>query len=62
MLNVPPRYHIGFDEFNAVGVLPVRYRVDQLKLGHMFNIISDSAPNYLKDNIKYGQHSSWSWH
>ena len=52
MLNVSPRHHIGFDEFKSVGVLPVEYRVDQLKLGHMYNILNGSAPDYMSSNIR----------
>jgi len=51
MLNAPPRFHIGFNEFKMVGILPVQYRVDQLKFGHMFNIINGSAPEYMSSNI-----------
>ena len=29
-------------------MLPVEYRVTQLKLNHMFNIVHGSAPEYLK--------------
>ena len=32
-------------------MLPVEYRVTQLKLNHMFNIVHGSAPEYLKNNI-----------
>ena len=51
MLNVPPRHHIGFEEFKSVGVLPVHFRVEQLKLGHMYNIVNGSAPDYMNFNI-----------
>jgi hypothetical protein len=45
MLNAPPRTHVGYNEFKFVGLLPVEYRVEQLKLGHMYNIINGSAPD-----------------
>ena len=32
-------------------MLPVEYRVTQLKLNHMFNIVHGTAPEYLKTNI-----------
>ena len=32
-------------------MLSVEYRVTQLKLNHMFNIVHGSAPEYLKNNI-----------
>ena len=44
MLNLPPRSHVGVDEFQLVGMLPVEYRVKQLKLNHMFNIFNDKSP------------------
>lgn len=51
LMNAPPRTRIGYepyDQFKSVGMLPVKYRVVQLKLNHMFNIITNTAPNYLK--------------
>lgn len=58
MLNVPPRTHIGVQEFWAVGLLPLESRVDQLKLYHMFDILNDHAPGYMKNHIDmvYNQH------
>ena len=46
----------SLDFFNGINVLglmwrPVEYRVTQLKLNHMFNIVHGSAPEYLKNNI-----------
>ena len=38
LLNLTPRTHVGVNEFKAVKMLPVNYRVDQLKLNLMFNI------------------------
>jgi len=32
----------------------VEYRVEQLKLGHMFNIINVKAPEYLRTNVENG--------
>jgi len=51
MTNSPPRTHIGYGQFKQVGFLPVDYRVEQMKLGHMFSIISGNAPNYLKAGV-----------
>uniref|UniRef100_A0A671W1V6 Reverse transcriptase domain-containing protein n=1 Tax=Sparus aurata TaxID=8175 RepID=A0A671W1V6_SPAAU len=51
LLNAPPRTHIGREEFNKAGLLPVHLRVEQLKLNHMFNIVNGKAPNYLNANI-----------
>ena len=43
--------HVGANEFKTVGLLAVNYRVEQLKLGHMFNIINVKAPEYLRTNV-----------
>ena len=51
MLNALPRFHVDVNEFKYVGLLPVEYRVEQLKLGHMYNIINGNAPDYLRANI-----------
>ena len=40
-----------YREFSSSNMLPVEYRVIQLKLNHMFNIVHGSAPEYLKNNI-----------
>ena len=47
MLNAPWRFHVGANEFKHVGLLPIEYRVEQLMLGHMFNIINGNATNAL---------------
>ena len=66
MLNAPWRFHVGANEFKHVGLLPIEYRVEQLMLGHMFNIINGNAPAYLisainiqfKFKIVYFQHNT----
>ena len=55
-LNAPPRFHVGANEFKTVGLLPVEYRVQQLKLGYMFNIINLKAPEYLRTNVEMVHH------
>ena len=47
LLNLTPRTHVGVNEFKAVAMLPVNYRVDQLKLNLMFNTNHGMAPSYL---------------
>ena len=37
-------------------LLPIEYRVEQLMLGHMFNIINGNAPAYLISGINMNQH------
>ena len=39
------------NEFKHVGLLPIAYRMEQLMLGHMFNIINGNAPTYLISGI-----------
>ena len=51
ILGISTRSHIGYREFSSSKMLPVEYRVTQLKLNHMFNIVHGSAPEYLKNNI-----------
>lgn len=38
ILKVPPRTHVGAQEFKQVGLLPVALRVNQLKINHMYDI------------------------
>jgi hypothetical protein len=59
ILGVPPRTHLGMAEFSQVCMLPVEYRVDQLKLNHMFNIVHGSAPDYLKQSIKISRNARY---
>ena len=56
MLNAPWRFHVGANEFKHVGLLPIEYRVEQLMLGHMFNIINGNAPTYSISGINMNQH------
>ena len=56
MLNAPWRFHVGANEFKHVGLLPIEYRVEQLMLGNMFNIINGNAPTYLISGINMNQH------
>ena len=51
MLNLPPRSHIGAEEFDMVGLLPLEKRVGQLKLGHVYNIFHRNAPVYMKSKF-----------
>ena len=39
VLGIPPRTRLGCSEFSRV-----KYRADQIKLNHMFNIVHGSAP------------------
>ena len=47
---------MGANEFKHVGLLPIEYRVEQLMLGHMFNISNGNAPTYLISGIHMNQH------
>ena len=51
ILDLGPRAHIGSAEFIKVNMLPVSDRVRQLKLNHVFRIINDQCPGYLKENF-----------
>ena len=47
ILNLSLITHIGLDEFKIVQMLPVEYRVQQLKLNHMYDIVNGIAPDYM---------------
>ena len=51
ILDLGPRAHISTIEYKRVNMLPVSYRVKQLKLNHVFNIYNDQCPLYLKENF-----------
>ena len=53
--NAPWRFHVGANEFKHVGLFHIEYRVEQLMLGHMFNIINGNAPTYLLSGINMNQ-------
>ena len=57
LLNLTPRTHVGVNEFKAVTMLPVNYRVDQFKLNLMFNINHGMAPSYIFSSRVRDQHS-----
>ena len=48
VLGIPPRMHLGCRGFSRVNILPGKYRVYQIKLNHMFNIVHGSGSEYLK--------------
>jgi hypothetical protein len=56
LLNLPARSHIGYVEFKTVGMLPVEYRVRQIKLNHMYNINCDIAPKYMLNQFHHLNH------
>ena len=51
ILDLGPRTHIGSTEFSMVNMLPVSDRVRQLKLNHVFRIMNNQCPEYLKENF-----------
>ena len=52
ILNLSPITHIGLDKFKIVKMLPVEYRVQQLKLNHMYDIVNDIAPDYMSNLLE----------
>ena len=52
ILNLSPITHIGLDEFKIVKMLPVEYRVQQLKLNHMYDIVNGVAPDYMSNLLE----------
>ena len=59
LLIAPTRSHDGANEYKTVGLLPVEYHIEQLQLGHIFNIINVKAPAYLRTN---GEMEPATWH
>lgn len=68
VLDLPPRAHIGSQEFRRVGWLPVEKRVDQIGLVHIFKMLHGQSPSYLSSdltpvssihayNTRFSQHS-----
>ena len=51
VLDLPSRAHVGLKEFKEINWLPVAYRVTQIKLNHMYKIISGKAPEYLTNSV-----------
>jgi len=56
VLNAPPKFHVGTNEFKTVGLLPVECRVNQLKQGQIFNIINLKVPAYFRTNVEMVHH------
>ena len=48
VLGLNPRAHIGFYEHSKSGWLPVSYRINQIKAGHMYKILNGLAPAYME--------------
>ena len=46
VMKLDPRSHIGSDEFQSLGGLPVSKRVGQIILNHIFRIKSGTSPDY----------------
>ena len=60
VLDLTPRSHIGYSEFNRVNWLPVRFTVQQIVSTNMHKLIHGNAPLYLRKGISMVQirHSS----
>ena len=60
ILGSPPRTHIGLEQFKKADILPVPFRVEQIKLGQMYKIMSGTAPKYLSQTVqKVNSHHSY---
>ena len=51
-----PRFHVGANKFKTVGLLAIDYRLEQLKMVHMFNIINVQVSEYLRTNVEMVHH------
>lgn len=52
LLNLEPRSHISRNHFYSLNWLPVESRVNQNILCHVFKIVSNKSPSYLKEHFK----------
>ena len=52
VLDLSPQTHIGWEHFKMTGWVPIEYRVQQLKLGHLFKIFNKEASSYLQENFR----------
>ena len=55
VLDLTPRSHIGYSEFNRVNWLPIRFRVQQIVSTNMHRLIHGNAPLYLREGISIVQ-------
>ena len=55
VLDLTPRSHIGYSEFNRVNWLPVRFRVQQIVSTNMYRLIHGNAALYLREGISMVQ-------
>ena len=56
LFNAPSKLRVGANKFKTLGLLPVDYRVEQLKLAYMLNIINVKAPEYFGTNVEMVHH------
>jgi len=57
VFNHHSRKHIGFEDFDKIGMLNVKYRVDYISLCHMYNVFTGNAPSYFCNIIDVTNHS-----
>ena len=55
VLDLTPRSHIGYSEFNRVNWLPARFRIQQIVSTNMHRLIHGNAPLYLREGISMVQ-------
>ena len=55
VLDLTPRSHIGYSEFNRLNWIPVRFRVQQIVSTNMHRLIHRNAPLYLREGISMVQ-------
>ena len=51
VLDLTPRSHIGYSEFNRINWLPVRFRVQQIVSTNMYRLVHWNVPLYLREGI-----------
>ena len=48
ILDLPPRHSVNCDILKFLNMLNIEHRAKQMRLNHVFNIVHDNAPLYMK--------------
>ena len=51
ILDLPPRHSVNCDILKSLNMLNIEHRVKQMRLNHVFNIVHDKAPLYMKNSF-----------
>ena len=57
ILNMQPRDSLKVEHFKKANIMPFQYRVNCLKLNHMYKIYNNISPSYLFENFGQQEHN-----